>query len=134
MRSPGKATARQEVATPSPDPAWPRPPLLALAALLLLGLFSPPVADTDFWWHLKTGEYMAQSHSLPVPDPFAWTTAKVPLAYPAEVQTRRFNLTHEWLAQLMLYLVWRVGGFAGVVAGLAFSLPLGCAVGGLVCG
>jgi hypothetical protein len=133
MRSPGKAPTPQQVATPASDPAWLRPALLALAALLLLGLFSPPVADTDFWWHLKTGEYMAQSHSLPVPDPFAWTTAKVPLAYPAEEQTRRFNLTHEWLAQLMLYLVWRVGGFAGVVAARALSLTLVCAVVAVVC-
>ena len=119
--------------TPPSDAAWLRPMLLAITALLLLGLFSPPIADTDFWWHLKTGEYMAQTHSLPVPDPFAWTTAKVPLAYPAEEHTRRFNLTHEWLAQLLMYLVWRVGGFAGVVAGRAISLTLVCAVVGLVC-
>jgi hypothetical protein len=104
-----------------------------LAALLLLGLFSPPVVDTDFWWHLKTGEYIVNTHTLPVPDPFAWTTAKAPLAYPGEQQTRRFNLTHEWLAQVLMYLAWRVGGFAGVVAVRAISLTLVCAVVGLIC-
>jgi hypothetical protein len=131
MRSPGKAPAPAEA--PASDPAWLRPALLALASLLLLGLFSPPVADTDFWWHLKTGEYIVNAHTLPVPDPFAWTTAKAPFAYHGEEQTRRFNLTHEWLAQLLLYLVWRLGGFPGVVAVRAISLMLVCAVVGLVC-
>jgi len=52
---------------------------------------------------------------LPAPDPFAWTTAAAPLSYPTEARTRQFNLTHEWLAQVMLFGTWRVGGPAGVV-------------------
>jgi hypothetical protein len=131
MRSPGKASARAEA--PPSDPAWLRPALLALVALLLLGVFTPPILDTDFWWHLKTGEYIVNTQTLPVPDPFAWTTAKAPLAYPGEQQTRRFNLTHEWLAQVLMYMAWRGGGFPGIVAVRAISLTLVCAVVGLIC-
>ncbi|MBS1856199.1 MAG: hypothetical protein JST11_12600 [Acidobacteria bacterium] len=127
-----KAPAREAVA-PSTDPVWLRPVVAALAALLLAGLFSPPIADSDFWWHLRTGQYIAQHHALPVPDPFAWTTARVAAAHPAEAFTRRFNLTHEWLAQLAMYGVWRLGGFAGLAAARALLLLAVCALTGLIC-
>jgi hypothetical protein len=107
--------------------------LLALAAVLMIGVFSQPVADTDFWWHLATGKYVAEKHALPAPDPFAWTTANAAPAYAGEERTRYFNLTHEWLAQLALYLAWRVAGFAGVVAVRAISMALVCALAGLLC-
>jgi hypothetical protein len=126
MRSPGKTPAALE-------PVWLRPLLLALCGLFLLGLFSPPIVDTDFWWHLRTGQYMAEKHMLPAPDPFAWTTGKVPDAYPSEGRTRNFNLTHEWLAQAAIYLVWRVAGFAGVAIVRAASLTLVCWLVGLIC-
>jgi hypothetical protein len=97
-----------------------------LAGLFLLGLFSPEIYDTDFWWHLRTGQSIAETHSLPVPDPFAWTTASARETYPGEAQIRRFNLTHEWLAQAALYGIWRIGGFPGVVAIRALSMTVVC--------
>jgi hypothetical protein len=103
-----------------------------LAAILWLGWFTPEISDTDFWWHLKTGQYIAQNRSLPVPDPFAFTTAGAGEAYPGEAITRRFNLTHEWLAQVMFYLVWRVTGFGGVVLFRALLLMAFCGLAGLV--
>jgi len=107
--------------------------LLALTAVLLFALFSPPISDSDFWWHLRTGQYVAEKHALPAPDPFAWTTSMVQPAYPDEARTRYFNLTHEWLAQLLLFVVWRVGGFAGIVALRAMLLMLVCAATGWLC-
>ena len=86
-----------------PAPAWLRPVLVALAALLLIALFTSESSDTDTWWHLKTGQYILQHHKLPVPDPFAWTTYLGTPAYPGEETTRYFNLTHEWLSQVLLY-------------------------------
>src|SRR5579872_4944040 len=109
-----------------------RPLLLGLAALLLMGWFSPGISDTDFWWHLKTGEYIARNHSLPVPDPFAFTTATAKSAYPGEERTRRFNLTHEWLTQLLFYGVYRVAGFGGVVLFRAAILTAFCGLVGLI--
>ncbi len=131
---PGKRGSRT-LAPPAPrnDAAWLRPLLLALAAILLAGLFSTPIADSDFWWHLRTGEYIARTHSLAVPDPFAWTTATVAAAHPAEAFTRRFNLTHEWLAQLAMYGVWLAGGFTALAAARVLLLMAVCAVTGLIC-
>src|SRR5689334_6547249 len=74
-----------------------------LVAVVCLGaIFATPIADTDFWWHLKTGQYVAERHTLPAPDPFAYTTAMA-AANPGEASVRRFNLTHEWLSQLSMY-------------------------------
>ena len=113
-------------------PAWFRPLLLVISGALLLGLFSKEISDTDFWWHLKSGEYIWQTHSLPDPDPFAYTTASAGSAYPGEETTRHFNLTHEWLSQLLLYLIYRAAGFGGVVLGRAALLAGFCVVAGLI--
>ena len=53
-------------------------------------------------------------------------------AYAGEEMTRHFNLTHEWLAQVLLYLTWRSTGFAGIVLGRAGLLVAFCALAGLV--
>ncbi|HEV2444394.1 MAG TPA: hypothetical protein VGS58_00670, partial [Candidatus Sulfopaludibacter sp.] len=103
---------------------------LLLATLLLLGLFSPEIADPDFWWHLKTGQYLVERRALPVPDPFAFTTTRAHDAYPGESATRYFNLTHEWLAQAVMYLVYAAGGFAGVVLWRAAMLAAFCGAAG----
>jgi hypothetical protein len=100
--------------------------------MVLLGLFSTEIADSDFWWHLKTGEYIVTQERLPSPDPFAYTTAGARPGYPGEETTRRFNLTHEWLAQAVWYLVYRIGGFPAVVLWKALLLATLCALAGFV--
>src|ERR1035437_7266945 len=128
------ARPAQPVPQPSPPPltCGMRALLLALCSILLLGLFSREVYDSDFWWHLRTGQYIVEKHALPSPDPFAWTTANSPDAYPGEARTRQFNLTHEWLAQAIFYAVWRAGGSAAMVAARAIALSAFCAVTGLI--
>jgi len=105
-----------------------RPLVMALAAVLLVGWFSPEISDPDFWWHLKTGQYIWERHSLPVPDPFAFTTALAHPAYAGEERTRDFNLTHEWLAQALFYLIYRAAGFGGMVLVRAAMLTAFCAL------
>jgi hypothetical protein len=106
--------------------------LLALTALLLLGLLSTEIADPDFWWHLKTGQYIVTEHRLPVPDPFAYTTASAAPVSADEAATRHFNLTHEWLAQAVWYLVYSAGGFGAVVLWKALLLAILCCLTGWV--
>ena len=106
--------------------------VLALSAVLLLGMFSKEIADSDFWWHLRTGEYIATAHRLPVPDPFAYTTAMARPAYRGEERTRYFNLTHEWLAQVLLSATYRAGGFGGIVMVRAMLLAACCCVVGVI--
>lgn len=109
-------------------PAWLKPVLLGLAAVCLLGLFSGEIGDSDFWWHLKTGQYIGATKSLPVPDPFAYSTYEGKPSYPGEERTRFFNLTHEWLAQLGIYAVYSVAGAPGVILTRAFLLVAFCAI------
>jgi len=100
--------------------------LFALTAICLLGIFSTEIADTDFWWHLKTGQYLIEHHSLPVPDPFASTTAS------GQDPVQRFNLTHEWLSQALLYLVYIAGGFPLVILVRGLFLTGVCALSGFL--
>ena len=118
---------RKSVPLSKPAPRWLTPALLALTAALLIGLLSAEISDPDFWWHLKTGQYIVTRHRLPVPDPFAYTTASAPPVSAAEAATRHFNLTHEWLAQAVWYVVYSAGGFAAVVLWKALLLTVLCA-------
>ncbi len=119
-----------EAKIPAP-PRWLRPTLLALAALLLMAWSSTDVSDTDTWWHLKTGQFIVQQHKLPAPDQFAFTTYMGKPAYASEEATRYFNLTHEWLAQIVLYLTYAGGGYAGLVLLRSLLLATFCAIVGL---
>ena len=109
-----------------------RAPLALLAAVLLVGIFSTEAADTDFWWHLKTGEYIVEHGKLPVPDPFSYTSGYGEPAYPGEETVRYFNLTHEWLAQVLWWLLYRLGGFPAVVLWKGFLLGLVCGAAGFL--
>lgn len=128
---------RRKPIKPSPPaesalPSWLPPALIALVCVVLFGLFSAEISNSDFWWHLKTGEYILNTRSLPIPDPFAFTTSSAGSAYTGEEVTRHFNLTHEWFSQLLLYLVYRATGFAGIVACRAVLLMLFCAIVGVL--
>ena len=108
-------------------PVWLRPLLGALAAVLLLALFSGEIRDTDIWLNLKVGEHTLANRALTVPDPFSYTSATGAARYAGEEITRYFNLTHEWLAQVMMYLVYAAAGFPGLVLARAFLLVVFCA-------
>jgi hypothetical protein len=98
---------------------------VALAAILLMACFSTEVADSDTFWHLETGKYLVEHHRMPVPDPFSFTTY---LGKPqaGEETVRNFNLTHEWLAQTLMYLLYAGSGFGGLVLVRALLMTLFC--------
>ncbi|MGO9261257.1 MAG: hypothetical protein ACLQU1_33855 [Bryobacteraceae bacterium] len=121
-----------DAAQPPNAPRWLRPVVLALAALLAFSWFSGEVGDTDTWWHLKTGQFLLQRHTLPVPDPFAYTTYTGKPMYPQEEAARCFNLTHEWLTQILFYLAYAAGGYAGLVLFRASLLAAFCGVVGWI--
>src|SRR5258708_3202058 len=106
---------------------WSKLAALSLTLICLIGLFSTEIVDTDFWWHLKTGQYIIEHHSLPVPDPFAYTTS-----LNTEDQVRHFNLTHEWLAQALLFMVYSLAGLPAVIFVRALILAAVCTLAGLL--
>src|SRR5260221_3591160 len=102
------------------SPAWLPPILLTAAAILMLSLFCGEIRDTDIWLHLKTGQHTLETRALTVPDPFSYTSRMEAAGYTGEDVTRYFNLTHEWLAQIVLYWIYSAAGFPGL--GLARAL------------
>src|SRR5438132_14112264 len=114
---PPRTRNRRVRAWPKPAataPSWLRPALVGLTALLLMTWFTGEIADTDIWLHLKTGQHTLETRALTVPDPFSYT-GNVSPASAGEARTRYFNLTHEWLAQIVMYVVYRAAGFPGLV-------------------
>jgi hypothetical protein len=116
----------------APAPAWYRYALLGVTVLLLLTWFTGEIADTDIWLHLMTGRHTLEHRSLTVPDPFSYTSNIDSPAFPGEAKTRYFNLTHEWLAQVSMYLVHSAAGFPGLVLLRAVLLIVFCGLIGLM--
>ena len=72
--------------------------VVALGAIGIMGLAGVPNA-IDLAYHVKAGELMVAEHALPRTDVLAWTTAGRPW------------LDQNWGAQLVMYGIWRLGGF-----------------------
>jgi len=79
---------------------------VALAALLIVvtvftarGRFSDP----DMWWHLKVGELIWNSHSIPRVDVFSFSVA----GHPTTAQ--------EWLSEVTIYGAYHFGGYPGLM-------------------
>lgn len=125
-----KPSGPPAAARPSPLPWIWRLGLPILAGILLWGSYSSEIADTDFWWHLKTGQYIVETRSLPTPDPFSYTTGLGAPAYDGEEQVRHFNLTHEWLAQALWFVLYQAGGFPLLVLWKGALLAALCAIAG----
>jgi hypothetical protein len=80
--------------------------LLTVSTIFLL----KPFYDNDFFWHLKTGEWIWQHGTLPARDVFSYTTPST--LTPAIT----FTLTSYWFSQLALYLAYLCNGMSGIVA------------------
>lgn len=96
---------------------------LAIVFVFVFAIFSVEIRDSDFWWHLKTGEYIYQTGALPDKDPFAYTSlAKDPLN--PESKRIKFILKQYWLAQLFFYSTFQYFGFQGIIVLRAFLLTV----------
>lgn len=69
--------------------------------------FMHPVLDTDFPWHLKTGEYIYLHKEIPKTDPF--------LIFSKGEAAEKFFLSQYWLAQLIFYGIYNTIGLFGIV-------------------
>ena len=84
---------------------------LAVLIIIFFSLLYSSIAlwDPDFWWHISTGRYIIEHRELPDSDPFSF----MPEGSDA---TRNFViLKGYWLAQLILYGAWSLGGVQGMV-------------------
>ena len=72
-------------------------------SLLAGPLSNRPLADPDIGWHIRTGELILATHSLPRTDPFSSTMQGQPW------------FAWEWLYDILLGILHRAGGLSGVV-------------------
>ena len=74
----------------------------AFLLFLFVGIFVlavDVVRDPDFWWHLRTGEYIVENRTIPHADPsFAYTSSG------------KDWITHEWLSEVVFWEIYKVGG------------------------
>lgn len=90
--------------------------LFALASIFWVCTFK--IMDRDFWWHITAGKMLLSSGWITL-DPFAYTRDGLP-----------YLATHEWLAQIILSVIYQTFGstgiilFRGVVASLSVGLLL----------
>ena len=101
---------------------WPllrlQTPHLAIIIVLCINalLYLAARPDPDYYWHLRTGQYILETRTLPDRDPFSYTAGDRPW------------VLHEWLAQVVMATVEGSFGYAGLVllhgflASLAFLL------------
>lgn len=88
----------------------------AILFLLLLAISTREISDPDFWWHLRTGQFIAETWSIPHSDIFSHTNSGKPW------------VAHEWLSELFIFAVFRLGSFPllilvfGTIITLAFAL------------
>ncbi len=75
--------------------------IIAIFGAILFALGIPEKIDPDHWWHLKTGQYIL-SHGIPQVDIFSFSMQGHPWT------------THEWLSEVLMWLVYRSSGFLGL--------------------
>jgi len=76
--------------------------------ILALGLFTMAarsVTDPDVWWHLRTGQLIVQTHKVFHTDPYSFTRFGQPW------------VDHEWLSQVLIFGLYRLAGWGGLIVG-----------------
>lgn len=93
--------------------------IFAIYVFIYAVLFaSRPLSDGDFWWHLKTGEYIVYHRVIPRTDFFSFTNYG------------KAWVAHEWLSEVLFYLIYSRFGFNtlififAVLTALAFWIAL----------
>src|SRR3990170_4249649 len=86
--------------------------LLAVSILFsffFISFLQRHVYNYDFWWHLATGKYIVENRSLPLNDPFSYTSHETP-------STRKsMILKGNWLAEVIFYKVYNLWDLKGII-------------------
>ena len=84
---------------------------LALPIVIVVAMgFRHKLRVLDFWWHLKMGEIIVETKSIPRTDLFSFTT-----------EGKTFVLQN-WLTEAIYYLVYQLGGLELLIVANAFVL------------
>ncbi len=71
--------------------------------MLTLKAFLFPLPLLDFWWHLRMGQIILETRTIPHVDVFSFTATGQPF------------VVQNWLAEIVFFLTYLAGGFAGLI-------------------
>jgi len=86
--------------------------LVAILFVAILATATRVQVDTDTWWHLASGRWMAEHKQVLKHDPFSHTMSGQP------------RIQHGWLAQIALYQFYAALGHIGLALGVAAIVTL----------
>jgi len=86
--------------------------LVAIVFIAIFAMTVRVVVDSDTWWHLASGRYIVENRAIPLTDPFSHTRLGTPW------------IDHGWLAQILLYGLYLLGGWPGLLLGVAALVTL----------
>ena len=75
-------------------------------------------ADSDTWWHLRTGDWIRETGRVPLEDPFSFTQAGTEWRYPSAA----------WISQIAMSWLFERTGPAGLNLGLAATVTAALAL------
>src|ERR1044072_5921205 len=83
-------------------------PIGLLSMVFVLAVRQSVSIDPDLWWHLKAGQQMIDTRSVPHTDDYSFTK-----------QGSEW-VAHEWLSEVLMAVIYRFSGLVGLVT--IFSL------------
>jgi hypothetical protein len=85
-------------------------PVMLAFMLAVLAVFTvrSRFDDPDMWWHLKMGEVIWTTHTIPLHDIFSYTT------------NHQATVPQEWLGEVSLYIAYKLGGYSGLMLWVCF--------------
>ena len=75
-----------------------------IVIVALLWCYKDGINGNDFWWHIKIGEWIVENGKIPTEGIFSWYGMKEHIPWTA----------HEWLSEIIFYLMHHYLGSAGV--------------------
>ncbi len=88
--------------------------IIAVTFLSVFAMALRVSVDTDTWWHLRTGELIAEELTIPKTDSFSYTRAGESWVYPSAA----------WLSELKLFLLYDWFGPGGLNLWVAGAVTL----------
>lgn len=84
-----------------------------LSMILVFISMIKPLAETDLFWHLRVGEYIFNTHSIPYTDFLSFSMFGYPYVY------------HSWGAELIMYVFFKLLGLWGISIVFALVTTIG---------
>lgn len=66
--------------------------------------FQSGISGNDYWWHVKVGEWICNTHEIPKADIFSWYASAKGMPFTA----------HEWLSDVIFYVITHLFGSLGM--------------------